>query len=232
MTQTPPPSPDRPDQHATPGNQTGSNPPPPPDNTPARLETAGSQLFAPWRLAYLEMLKADDASARDPQPSPATTSPATHCFLRQYWLNPDHDEKNLVIVRTGREELAKHNNGRGGMILLNRYPYTNGHLLVALGQSRMRLLDYTAEQRAEFWSLVDLATHLVERVLAPQGVNLGINQGDAAGAGVPEHLHAHVVPRWAGDVNFMDVVGQVRIIPSSLETMYERMREGWHAIRG
>lgn len=232
MTQTPPPSPDRPDQPATPGNPAGSLPAKPARNDASRLETAATQLFAPWRLSYLEMLKADEAIAQDPQPSPATAPPTTHCFLREYWLNPDDDAKNLVIVRTGREELAQHNHGRGGMILLNRYPYTNGHLLVALGQSRMRLLDYTAEQRAEFWSLVDLATHLVERVLAPQGVNLGVNQGDAAGAGVPEHLHAHVVPRWAGDVNFMDVVGRVRIIPSALETMYERMRDAWREIRG
>lgn len=136
-----------------------------------------------------------------------------------------------MVVRTGREELSARNGGRGGLILLNRYPYTNGHLLVALGCSRMRLLDYAPEQRAELWSLVDLATDLVERVLGCQGVNIGINQGAAAGAGVPEHLHVHVVPRWSGDVNFMDVVGRVRIIPSALEEMHARMVAAWERIR-
>lgn len=224
---------------------TDSDPPsarppnPAPNRTPkptrAGLETAGSQLFAPWRLSYLEMLKADEVTsqrASEPEGGAAASAeaepkPKPACFLREYWLNPDDDEANLVVARTGREELALRNGGRGGMIMLNRYPYTNGHLLVTLGQSRMRLLDYTAEQRAELWSLVDLATHLVERTLMPQGVNVGINQGAAAGAGVPEHLHVHVVPRWAGDVNFMDVVGRVRIIPSALEDMYRRLREAW-----
>ena len=149
------------------------------------------------------------------------------CFLRDYWLNPQDDEKNHVIVRTGTE--AQHS---GGMILLNKYPYSNGHLLVCLGDGRPRLLDYDEKQRAELWSLTDLAVDLVERALNPQGVNVGVNQGMAAGAGVPEHVHVHVVPRWSGDVNFMTAVAQIRVIPSALEAMAMRMKEVWGEVGG
>jgi ATP adenylyltransferase len=110
------------------------------------------------------------------------------------------------------------------MILLNAFPYANGHLLVALGEPAPRLLDYSASQRAAFWSLMDAAADLMERTLNPQGINLGVNQGRAAGAGVPQHLHGHLVPRWGGDTNFITVVGQVRIIPGSLEEMWLRYR--------
>ncbi len=151
------------------------------------------------------------------------------CFLRDYWLNPADDEKNHVIVRTGTE--ATPPGGRGGLIMLNKYPYANGHLLVCLGESRGRLLEYSEAPRAELWSMVDLAVDLVERALNPQGVNIGVNQGHAAGAGVPEHVHAHVVPRWAGDVNFMSVCANVRVIPSALEEMARRMRGVWEEIK-
>lgn len=132
-------------------------------------------------------------------------------FLRDAFVDPSRDEANLVVHRT-----------RDGLIMLNRFPYAGGHLLVALGEARGRLLDYDPAQRAAFWGLVDVAMDLVERTLNPQGVNVGINQGRAAGAGVPQHLHAHLVPRWGGDVNFMSVVGNVRVIPVSLETMWRR----------
>ncbi len=116
------------------------------------------------------------------------------------------------------------------MVMLNKYPYANGHLLVALGEARPRLVDYDASQRAALWSLVDLAADLMERTLHPQGINIGVNQGRAAGAGVPGHLHAHLVPRWNGDVNFITVVGQIRVIPAALEAMAERYRSVWATI--
>ncbi|HYE63698.1 MAG TPA: HIT domain-containing protein [Phycisphaerales bacterium] len=166
-------------------------------------------IQAPWRLAYLESM--GDAEKKSGEPKPTSGS-----FLRDYWLTPEQDEKNHVVVRTGV-----------GMILLNAYPYANGHLLVALGDPRGRLLDYDPPQRASLWQLVELATDLMELTLEPQGINMGINQGRAAGAGVPQHLHVHLVPRWGGDVNFMAVVGQVRVIPGSLESMARRYREVW-----
>lgn len=159
-------------------------------------------LYAPWRMAYIESL------SEQPQ---ATTAGV---FLADYWQHPERDEQNHVILRTDE-----------GMILLNAYPYANGHLLVALGDGRPRLLDYGPAQRAALWGLVDTAMELMEAAIEPQGVNIGVNQGRAAGAGVPTHLHVHLVPRWGGDVNFMATVGRVRVIPGSLEQMACRYRE-------
>ncbi len=163
-------------------------------------------LHAPWRMDYLE-----DLDAKEKKSGPPAASSGS--FLLDYWRDPAGDERNHVVLRTPR-----------GMILLNKYPYANGHLLVALGEARPTLLDYTPEQRADLWKLVDLAAALMQRTLEPQGMNIGINQGRAAGAGVPQHLHAHLVPRWGGDVNFMTTVGEIRVIPASLEAMARRFR--------
>ena len=170
-------------------------------------------VHAPWRLEYLEALDESEKSA-GPRDSDIT-------FLRRYWETPADDAKNRVVVRTDT-----------GMILLNAYPYTSGHLLVALGEGRPRLLDYEPAQRTALWALVDTAMDLLERTLQPQGVNIGLNQGRAAGAGVPQHLHVHLVPRWGGDTNFMQTVGQVRIIPASLDRMYERFAAEWSRLQG
>ncbi len=170
-------------------------------------------LHAPWRLPYLESLDAAEKVSGPPSSSSGS-------FLGDYWLTPGDDEKNHVIVRTGE-----------GMILLNAFPYANGHLLVALGDARPRLLEYSRAQREALWELTALAEDILERALNPQGINFGVNQGRAAGAGVPQHLHVHLVPRWGGDVNFMSVVGNVRVIPSALDEMAKRLRATWHAIR-
>lgn len=178
-------------------------------------------LHAPWRHAYMESLSADlrarraQARAADPPPD---------SFLEAYWRSPERDLENHVIARVGAGPCA-------GMILLNRYPYAGGHLLVALADSRPRLLDYTPEQRAALWRLVDQGVEVVEAALDPQGVNVGLNQGQAAGAGVPGHLHAHVIPRWAGDVNFFDVVSRVRVIPSALDDVAAEFRAVWARLR-
>jgi ATP adenylyltransferase len=97
-------------------------------------------------------------------------------------------------------------------------------VLVALAEARPTLQDYSAPQRARLWELVDFAVDLVERALHTQGVNVGVNQGRAAGAGLPEHLHVHVVPRWGGDTNFMATIGEVRVVPDSLECSWQVLR--------
>lgn len=188
--------------------------------------TPSPPLFAPWRRSYMDLLASQAQAAPNTDPDDHTATAGASCFLREYWLAPERDVEHHVIVRTGTEET-----GRGGLIMLNRYPYANGHLLVCLGASRSRMLDYDDAERAELWSLVDLATDLCERTLNPQGVNIGLNQGLAAGAGVPEHVHVHVVPRWGGDVNFMATVGAVRVIPSALDDMAARYRETWEQVR-
>ncbi len=179
-------------------------------------------LHAPWRMSYMDMLSRQQGESQGAKPEPADSAGPPCCFLREYWLNPQSDAANHVIVRTGTE-----GQGSGGLVMLNKYPYANGHLLVCLGEGRQRLLDYSEAQRAELWSLTDLAVDLVERTLECQGVNVGVNQGMAAGAGVPEHVHVHVVPRWSGDVNFISVVAQIRVIPSALEAMARRFGDVW-----
>jgi ATP adenylyltransferase len=168
-------------------------------------------LWAPWRLTYLRDLlrRADEMGGAE-----AAAEGARGSFLARYWAEPEKDRENHVVYRNAH-----------GMVMLNRYPYANGHLLVTLGDARPRLLDYDADQRAEFWRLVEIAAEMMETTLNPQGINIGINQGLAAGAGIAEHMHAHLVPRWNGDTNFITVVGQVRVIPDSLEKMAEEYRE-------
>lgn len=158
-------------------------------------------LWAPWRMAYLHELGRRQRDATGP-------TNGSSDFFADYWARPEHDEAHHVIERDAH-----------GMILLNRYPYANGHLLVALGKAAPSLLDYEEADRAALWRLVDRATALMQRALNPQGINIGVNQGEAAGAGVPEHLHAHLVPRWSADTNFISVIGDVRIIPSALDEM-------------
>ncbi len=164
-------------------------------------------LWAPWRMAYLRELqrRAEALKQSDLEAGP---------FLSEYFNDPQHDQENHVVYRDDH-----------GLVLLNRYPYASGHLLAALGDPRPTLLDYEPAQRAAFWRLVEIGTDLIERALRPQGINMGINQGRAAGAGVPGHLHAHLVPRWHADTNFLSVVGQIRVIPESLEAMARRYRE-------
>ena len=162
-------------------------------------------LWAPWRLAYLK--DCDDAA------DDAARSAERQHFLEAYWAAPDHDEANHVVHRNEH-----------GMVLLNRYPYANGHLLVALGEGRPAILDYEPDQRTAFWALVEHATDLLQRALQPHGINFGINQGGAAGAGISGHLHAHLVPRWNGDTNFMTTTAGTRVIPASLEDMTALLR--------
>lgn len=161
-------------------------------------------LWAPWRMAYLRDLERRAEGVGNVADQPPGS------FLERYWQSPADDAANFVVERSVE-----------GMILLNRYPYANGHLLVALGDPRPALGDYEPPQRAAFWQLVDRAAALMQKALNPQGINIGVNQGSAAGAGVPEHLHGHLVPRWSGDTNFITTVGQVRVIPDALESVYE-----------
>lgn len=176
-------------------------------NSPPYTRGMTQSLWAPWRMAYIRGLESQAEAARA---APAGGSPN---FLAEYWAHPERDREQRVVFRDDR-----------GMILLNRYPYTNGHLLVALGEAQPTIDRYPPPQRAHFWLLMERAMDLCQRTFEPQGMNVGINLGRAGGAGLPEHLHGHVVPRWAGDTNFMSVLGGVRMIPDSLERAYEAYR--------
>lgn len=163
-------------------------------------------LWAPWRMAYLRDLEDREADAR------AAPTGTTSNFLLAAWNDIGNEKAHHVVYRNEH-----------GLLMLNRYPYSNGHLLVALGEPRSTLLEYSASQREQLWRLVDRGVELVERAFHPQGVNIGVNQGRAAGAGVPEHLHVHVVPRWNGDTNFMATIGDVRVVPDSLDRAWQAL---------
>jgi ATP adenylyltransferase len=107
--------------------------------------------------------------------------------------------------------------------VLNRYPYNNGHLLIAPKRHLARLDQLDDATQTEIWQTTTRMVHALEKIMKPQGFNVGLNLGHAAGAGVPGHLHWHIVPRWVGDTNFMPTVAGVRTIPQSLETLWDLM---------
>lgn len=163
-----------------------------------------ANLWAPWRLAYLKQ-SADQPPAAKPT-----------CFLCEAAATKADDPAEAT-------QLLLLNDQRG-ILMLNRYPYTNGHLLIAPHDHVGMLSDLSAPQRAGLMELAALAERLLKTAVHAQGVNVGINLGSAAGAGVPGHLHMHAAPRWAGDVNFMEVIGQVRVVPQALEDSYELLK--------
>jgi len=161
-----------------------------------------TNLWAPWRINYIAGLSPSDA------PRPETDG----CFLcdaAAEGLTEQEQRDRMVLVRDER-----------GVLLMNRYPYTNGHLLAAPLDHVADLSDMSAEARAGLMELGELGGRLLRRAMHAQGVNLGMNLGRCAGAGVPGHAHLHIVPRWEGDVNFMAVTGHVRVIPQALEDSY------------
>lgn len=121
--------------------------------------------------------------------------------------------------------------GEHTYILMNIYPYSNGHLMVAPYAHVARLTDLDQEARIEIMELATLCTQLLTRSMNPAGFNLGANIGKAAGAGFDEHFHMHIVPRWLGDTNFMPVVSDTRVIPESLDDTYERLQKALDEIR-
>jgi ATP adenylyltransferase len=121
--------------------------------------------------------------------------------------------------------------GKQAYVILNRFPYTSGHLLVNPHQHVTTLEELNSETRAEMMELTTQCTSILRNIYKPQGFNIGVNMGEAAGAGVPGHVHIHIVPRWAGDTNFMSAVGQTRVLPETLEDTYERIKNGFQKQR-
>ena len=137
------------------------------------------------------------------------------CFLCAYRDGRDADRSNHVLWR-----------GPHSMVVLNRFPYTNGHLLICPLAHKGDLEDLTEDESKALWHDLRCAKNLLASVVGAQGYNVGINFGLCAGAGLPDHLHLHLVPRWSGDTNFMAVLGGVRVIPEALDALYTRLQEG------
>lgn len=176
------------------------------------------RLWAPWRLEYVSGSEADAA----PQPDPVNWRPgADHeCFLCRAAATYDHaadvDRRLLVAAR-----------GPNAQIVLNRYPYNNGHVLVAPLRHVGELGDVTQDEHIECMEQLARLSHIYRELLHAEGFNIGLNLGRVAGAGLPGHLHWHLVPRWNGDTNFMGVLAGTRVIPQSLEALWELLREAF-----
>lgn len=126
----------------------------------------------------------------------------------------------------GADNLIVHR-GRRAFVILNRFPYTSGHVMVVPYRHEASLELLTPETRAEMMELTNRSTQVIGVEYQPQGFNLGMNIGEAAGAGIAEHIHLHVVPRWGGDTNFMSSVAATRVLPEALEETYWRIRKAW-----
>jgi ATP adenylyltransferase len=157
------------------------------------------RLWSPWRSSYI-------ASGVDSQ--------AQDCAFCRIAANPDEDDTNFVLHR-----------GEHAFVVLNLYPYITGHLMVVPYLHTSEFDSVAKETSDEMMDLAKRAQAALRNVYSPSGFNMGMNLGSAAGAGIADHLHIHMLPRWSGDTNFMTTVGESRVIPEALEETYGKLRD-------
>lgn len=154
-------------------------------------------LWAPWRVEYIQGL-----------------SESSNCFICEIIKNPQGDDKNLVLWRSSY-----------CIATLNRFPYNNGHLLIAPARHIPNLDQATDEELLELFKLVRESQKALSLAIKPHGFNVGMNFGRCAGAGLPDHLHIHLVPRWDGDTNFMNVCSDTGVVSQSLTELLEQLKQ-------
>jgi ATP adenylyltransferase len=159
-------------------------------------------LWTPWRYQYVTK-SGDDGE---------------ECVFCAAAADTEHDRERLVVYRAARN-----------LVMLNRYPYTSGHLMVVPHQHVATLAEVPEETLVELIRLAQLAEKHLRAVYRPDGLNLGFNIGRSAGAGIASHLHLHALPRWVGDTSFMTSIGETRVLPEDLEVSWQRMREAFRA---
>ncbi|MHC5111117.1 MAG: HIT family protein [Planctomycetota bacterium] len=157
-----------------------------------------NNIWAPWRMQYIRSLseEAEDHG----------------CFLCHYWNHPEQDAENHVIWRCS-----------DSFALMNRFPYTNGHLMIATRAHEGDMTALADEILTELGKNIRKAVGILKTCVKAQGFNIGYNLGLCAGAGLPDHLHAHIVPRWSGDTNYMAVLGDSRVVPDALDALYREL---------
>jgi ATP adenylyltransferase len=159
------------------------------------------QLWAPWRMVYIDQ-----------------NSTETGCIFCDKFQAEDR-RQSLVLALTPHS-----------MVMLNKYPYNNGHLLLAPKRHEKNLSDLSPEEYGDLSEALRRSVDIIRRILNPGGINLGMNLGKCAGAGIEDHLHWHVVPRWEGDTNFMPVVGETRVMPQHLLDSYDRLQSHFESL--
>jgi ATP adenylyltransferase len=164
------------------------------------VRVATQRIWAPWRLEYVK----DASKDKD--------SECIFCAA----LEAGDDDASLIVRR-----------GERSFVILNKFPYTNGHLMVAPYEHIAELQGLDEETMAEIMALAQRGIAALETSYSPHGYNVGFNQGRVAGAGVEHHIHMHVVPRWGGDTNFMPVLGDTRVINQTLEDSYATLKGAW-----
>ncbi|RQW86807.1 MAG: HIT domain-containing protein [Geobacter sp.] len=152
------------------------------------------RLWAPWRMEFI-----------------LNEKPSYCIFCLDAAQSEVAEKERLVLYRDTHS-----------FVMLNRYPYTTGHLLVSPYRHVCTLQDLTSDEMVQLFENVRLACGITTKALSPEGYNIGINLGKIAGAGVADHLHIHIVPRWVGDANFMTVIADVRVVPEGLSATYEK----------
>jgi ATP adenylyltransferase len=155
-------------------------------------------LWAPWRIGYIQGLGENSGG----------------CFICDRLKTPRDDDKNLVLWRSNH-----------GIVILNRFPYNNGHLLVAPARHIAELHQGTDQELLELAKLTRESQKALSLTIKPHGFNVGMNFGRCAGAGLPDHLHIHIVPRWDGDTNFMSVCSDTDVISQSLTELFEQLKQ-------
>jgi ATP adenylyltransferase len=155
-------------------------------------------LHSYWRMPYIEAPKPSDHGDD----------------LFERLPENDDDEAVLILLR------AEHS-----YLVMNKFPYNAGHLLAVPYRKAAHLRELEARERADLTDTIMRGQEILEKALSPDGFNIGFNLGKAAGAGIPEHIHCHIVPRWEGDTNFMPVLGETRVLPEAMSMMWKRLRE-------
>ena len=156
-----------------------------------------NHIWSPWRMEYIESSKADG------------------CIFCSAQAKEDSAE-NLIAFR-----------GERAFVILNRYPYTSGHLMVVPFDHQPNLEELDLQTRSKIMELTIRSMSVLRNIYHPQAFNMGANIGEAAGAGVKSHVHIHIVPRWAGDTNFMSILGETRVLPEALDVTYQRVRQAF-----
>lgn len=158
------------------------------------------RLWAPWRIEYIEEEKPE------------------YCIFCKAF-NEKKDEKNLVLWR-----------GKHSFVMLNRFPYNSGHMMIAPIRHLGDFEDLNQDEMLEIGEAIQLAMKVLRKVMNPHGFNIGMNLGRVAGAGVEDHIHVHIVPRWDGDTNYMPIISDTKVIPEALSRTYNKLLQQFNLI--